>query len=96
MFTTLFNLLAQAQTEAVGSSVGTGLGILGVGLGVALIVIGAALGMGKIATGMSEGMARQPEVAGQIRGSALLLGFLLEGIALFACVIALIAAGTLK
>ncbi len=95
MLTTLFNILAQAET-ATGSSVGTGLGVLGAAVGVSMIVIGAAIGMGKIATGMSEGMARQPEVAGQIRGSAMLLGFLLEGIALFACVIALIAAGKLQ
>ena len=78
------------------SSIGAGIGIAGAIVGVGLIVLGAALGMGKIVSGMSDGMARQPEVAGSIRGAGMLLGFLLEGIALFACVIALIASGSLS
>lgn len=81
---------------AEASSVGAGIGIAGAIMGVGLIVIGAAFGLGKIVTGMSDGMARQPEVAGSIRGAGMLLGFLLEGIALFACVIALIASGSLS
>ena len=41
----------------------------------------------------SEGMARQPEAAGRIQTAALILAALIEGVALFAAVIAFVIQG---
>ncbi len=63
------------------------LGLLGAGLGAGLILIGAAIGIGMIGRSAMEGMARQPEVAGNIQTGAIILAALIEGAALFALVI---------
>ena len=62
-------------------------GLLGAGLGAGLILIGAGIGIGLIGRGAMEGMARQPEVAGNIQTAAIILAALIEGAALFALVI---------
>ena len=53
-----------------------------------LAVIGAGMGIGRIGGQAVEGMARQPEAAGRIQTAALILAALIEGVALFAAVIA--------
>ncbi|MBO7302542.1 MAG: ATP synthase F0 subunit C [Bacteroidaceae bacterium] len=50
-------------------------------------VFGAAWGIGKIGSTALESMARQPEVAGDIRSSMVLAAALIEGIAMFAVVV---------
>ena len=67
-----------------------GLGWLGAGLGAGLALIGAGLGIGKLAGPAMEGIARQPEAAGEIRGAALLIAVLLEGATIIALVFALL------
>lgn len=62
-------------------------GLLGVGLGAGLILIGAGIGIGLIGSRAMEGMARQPEVAGNIQTAAIILAALIEGATLFALVI---------
>ncbi len=62
-------------------------GLLAVGLGAGLILIGASLGIGLIGSRAMEGMARQPEVAGNIQTAAIILAALIEGAALFGLVI---------
>ena len=62
-------------------------GMLGAGIGAGLAVIGAGIGIGRIGGQAVEGMARQPEVAGQIQTAALILAALIEGVALFAVVV---------
>lgn len=62
-------------------------GLLGAGLGAGLILIGAGIGIGLIGGRAVEGMARQPEVAGNIQTAAIILAALIEGAALFALVI---------
>jgi len=64
--------------------------LLGAGLGIGLTVIGAALGIGRIGDGMTQGIARQPEAAAQIQTAAIILAALIEGVALFGLVIALL------
>jgi len=59
----------------------------GAGIGAGLAAIGAGLGIGRIGAGATEGMARQPEAGGQIRGQAIVLAALIEGVALFAVVV---------
>lgn len=66
------------------------LGMLGAAIGAGLAVIGAGLGIGKIAASSVESMARQPEASGTINGAMILTAALIEGVALFACVICLL------
>lgn len=56
--------------------------------GVGLTVIGAAFGISKLAAAALDGMARQPEVAGNIQTAMIIAAALIEGFtfyALFVC-----------
>jgi F-type H+-transporting ATPase subunit c len=66
------------------------LSLLGAGLGVGLTIIGAGLGIGWIGSKAVEGIARQPEAAGNIQTTGIILAALIEGAALFALVITLL------
>ena len=77
--------LVQAAVETASNS--RGLGFIGAGLGAGLSVIGAGIGIGRIGGSATEGMARQPEAAGQIQTAALILAALIEGAALFGVVV---------
>lgn len=57
----------------------------------ALAVIGAAIGIGKIGQAAMEAIARQPEAAGDIRMSMIVVAALIEGAALFAIVVCFMA-----
>ena len=58
-----------------------------IALGIALTVIGAGLGISKIASTAMESMARQPEVAPDLRMSMIIAAALIEGVALLAIVV---------
>jgi F-type H+-transporting ATPase subunit c len=58
--------------------------------GAALTIIGAAYGIGRIGSSAVESMARQPEVAGDIRGALLLAAALIEGATFFALIVCII------
>ena len=60
-------------------------------VGAGLIVIGAGLGLGKIGGSAMDAIARQPEAAGKIQTAMIIAAALIEGVALFAVVVALIA-----
>jgi F-type H+-transporting ATPase subunit c len=64
-------------------------GIAAVGVG--LVVIGVGLGIGKIGSSAMEAMARQPEASGKIQTGMIIASALIEGVALFAAVICLLA-----
>jgi F-type H+-transporting ATPase subunit c len=64
-----------------------GLSYLAAGLGAGLVVIGAALGIGRLASGAIEGMARQPELSGDLRTAMIIAAALIEGFTFFALVI---------
>ena len=81
-----------AAEAAAGISGQAGLALIGAGLGAGLAVIGAGMGIGRIGGQAVEGMARQPEAAGEIRGAALLIAVLLEGATIIALVFALLFA----
>lgn len=66
------------------------LSLLGAGIGLGLAVIGAGIGIGQIGAGATQAIARQPEAAGTIAGNAIVLAALIEGVALFALVIAVL------
>ena len=61
------------------------------GIGAGLAAIGAGIGIGKIGASAVEGVARQPEVASKIQTMMIIAAALIEGVALFAVVVALIA-----
>jgi F-type H+-transporting ATPase subunit c len=71
-------------------------GLLGAGIGAGLAIIGAGLGIGLIGRGATEGMARQPEIAGQIQTAAIILAALIEGATFFALIVALMVRGTVN
>ncbi|MBR5205295.1 MAG: ATP synthase F0 subunit C [Bacteroidaceae bacterium] len=73
------------------AAAGASLGKLGAALGAAIAVIGAALGIGKIGASAMEAIARQPEAAGDIRMSMIIIAALVEGVALFAIVVCFLA-----
>jgi len=64
--------------------------LLGAGVGAGLASIGAGIGIGRIGGQESEAIARQPEAGAQIRGQAIVLAALIEGVALFAVVVAML------
>lgn len=64
-----------------------GMSYLAAGLGAGLIVVGAALGIGRLAAGALEGMARQPEVSGDLRTAMIIAAALIEGFTFFALVV---------
>jgi F-type H+-transporting ATPase subunit c len=64
--------------------------LLGAGIGAGVAVIGAGIGIGLIGRGATEGMARQPDLAGNIQTAALILAAFVEGVALFAIVVAVL------
>ena len=71
------------------------LGNLGLGGGVAalgagLAAVGAGLGIGRIGGSALESIARQPEVANDIRANMILPAALVEGAAFFAMVVGLL------
>lgn len=55
--------------------------------GAGLVMIGAGMGIGKIGTAAVESMARQPEVAGDIRGAMIVAAALIEGATFFALIV---------
>ena len=65
--------------------------VLGAGIGMGLALIGAGLGLGRIGGQAAEAIARQPEAANDIRGTALFIAFLMEGATIIAIIMALVA-----
>ena len=59
-------------------------GIAAIGCGLA--AVGAGLGIGMIGGKVVEGIARQPEASGEIRGAMIIMAALVEGAALIAII----------
>ena len=60
-------------------------------LGAGMIVIGAAIGIGMFASAAANAISRQPEAAKDISGAVNLPLFLLEGVAIIALVVCILA-----
>ncbi len=63
-------------------------GIAAIGAGLA--ALGAGVGIGKIGGSAVESIARQPQAVGDIRAAMILTAAFIEGVALFAVVVAII------
>ena len=66
----------------------SGLAQLGAGIGAGLAAIGAAIGIGRIGGNAMDAMARQPEVMNKLFVNMIVASALIEGVGLFAAVIA--------
>jgi len=64
-----------------------GMSYIAAGLGAGVVVLGASLGIGKLAGSALEGMARQPEVSGDLRTAMIIAAALIEGFTFFALVV---------
>lgn len=64
---------------------------LGAAVGGGIAAIGAGIGIGRIGGNAMDAMARQPEKIGDLRSSMIIAAALVEGVAFFAAIIALLA-----
>lgn len=60
-------------------------------LAAAVVALAAAFGISKLAQSTMEASARQPEIAGGLRTTAIIIGALIEGVCLFAVIVCLLA-----
>ncbi|MEG1587017.1 MAG: ATP synthase F0 subunit C, partial [Bacteroidales bacterium] len=60
-------------------------------IGAGLAAIGAGIGIGRIGGSAMEAIARQPESANEIRNNMIVIAALVEGVALFAVIVCLLA-----
>ena len=65
---------------------------LAAGFGAGISVIGGAFGVSKCASAAMDGIARQPEAAGDIRGAMIITAAMIEGAALLGLVICFLLA----
>ena len=77
----MLGLLAQVAEQALNLS----------GIGASIAAIGAGIGIGKIGGSAMEAIARQPEAAGDIRSNMIVIAALIEGVALFAVIVCILA-----
>ena len=82
----LATILAQAAAGITGS-----ISQLGAALGAGIAAIAAGIGIGKIGGSAMEAIARQPEAAGDIRSSMIVIAALVDGVALFAVIVCILA-----
>ena len=86
-------LVAQEHAADAGAApaAASGLAKLGGAIGAGFAVIGAGIGIGRIGGSAVEAMARQPELSGAINNTMIIAAALIEGAALFAVVVGLLA-----
>ena len=82
LITLLTSTFAMAADGAMGAAIGAG-----------MVVIGAGVGIGMFASAAAHATARQPEAAGDIRTTALIMSALIEGVALFCAVTCFLLSG---
>lgn len=86
----LLTIILEAAGEMVSTGV-QGIAQMGGALGAGIAALAAGLGIGKIGGSAMEAIARQPEAAGDIRSNMIVAAALVEGVALFAVIISLLA-----
>jgi len=89
----LLHVLALLQEGAVATAAGKGYALIGAGLAAGLAVLGAGVGIGRIGGQAVEGMARQPDNSARIQTAMIISAALVEGVALFAAVVAFVMQG---
>lgn len=61
------------------------------GIGAGIVVVGAGIGIGRLAASAFEGMARQPEVADNIKGAMIVVAAMVEGAAVIGLIVCMIS-----
>ena len=79
-----------AMTVPAMAQDGAGAPVVLTTIGAGIVVVGAGLGISKLAAAAFESMARQPEVAGDIRGAMIIVAAMVEGAAVIGLVVCLI------
>jgi len=64
--------------------------LIGAAIGAGIAAVGAGLGIGRIGGQAMDAMARQPEKIGELRSAMIIAAALVEGVAFFAAIIALL------
>ena len=67
------------------------LAAFGAAFGAGIAAIAAGIGIGKIGGSAMEAIARQPESTGDIRSNMIVIAALIEGVALFAVIVCILA-----
>ena len=83
--------LLDTATQLVAQTDLSALAKLGGAIGAGIASIGAGIGIGNIGKTALESIARQPEAAGEIRTNMILTAAFVEGVALLAVVVCLLA-----
>lgn len=78
-------ILAQA------AAAGVGVAKLGACIGAGIAAIAAGIGIGRIGGSAMESIARQPESTGDIRTNMIVIAALIEGVALIALIVCILA-----
>lgn len=65
----------------------TAFAYLASGIGAGIVTIGAGSGISKLASAAMQGIARQPESAGDIRGAMIITAAMIEGVALLSAAV---------
>ena len=78
-------------TMILQAAAGAALGKFGAAIGAGIAAIAAAIGIGKIGKSTMESIARQPESSGNLRTSMIIAAGMVEGAALFAIIVCLLA-----
>lgn len=73
------------------AAAGAVLGKVAAAIGAALAALAGAFGIGKIGKSTMESIARQPESAGNLRTAMIIAAGMVEGAALFAIIVCLLA-----
>ena len=60
-------------------------------IGAGIVALASAIGIGKLAQSTMEASARQPEISGGLRTTAIIIGALIEGVCLFGVLVCLLA-----
>jgi F-type H+-transporting ATPase subunit c len=80
-----------AEALALAKASASGLKGIGGGLAAGIGALGAGVGIGRIGGSAVEAIARQPEMAGSVGTNMIITAALVEGVALFAVVVGLLA-----
>lgn len=78
-------------TVLLQAAAGAAIGKLGAAIGAGIAAFGAGFGIGKIGASATESIARQPEASGNIRSSMIVVAGMIEGAALLAIIVCLLA-----
>ena len=70
----------------------TDLAYFAAGIGAGLTIMGGAAGIGRLAAAAMEGIARQPNAAGDIRGAMIVAAGLIEGVTFFSLIVTILLA----